>query len=172
MIAVLTAVISVVAGCSSNETTQSATRTATVTNTVTEATTATKTTTVTKTAPARSGGRWVGNGVNGADARGFTSGPARCNTSDSAILIVRTTAPGKAGSKVVICENDRGRYYRGARDKAGDAGISLGNVSVENGYYVARNGTTSYAVDANVLRIVQNNFPSTETVIESAVWEN
>ena len=157
------------AACGSEE---SKVVTQTVQATVTETATRTqeRTATVTQTPPVTISSRGVLTGmVNGADSLGFVSSFARCSSGDKALMILRTVAYGKEGSKVVICSNGYKSYYRGVRDKPGDKGVYVNNVEPKDGLYVATNKDTAYYVSRKSLVIYQDGLvTSDERVVELA----
>lgn len=88
-----------------------------------------------------------------ADAQGFVSGGARCDSGDRAALVVRTEY-----SRAVVCTTTGQRlYYRGVR-ASDNAGIELGHVEPMAGGFVAINDRdpTRYEVTHGGLRIVQD----------------
>ncbi|TWS17771.1 hypothetical protein FK529_18940 [Tsukamurella asaccharolytica] len=95
--------------------------------------------------------------IPGTDRLGFIGSRARCNTSDSVILLLRTTAQGRPGSKVAICRTSIGSlYYAGARDTPSDPGITIRNVESTAYGFTARNRDHVYEVSSSQLAIRKN----------------
>lgn len=144
------ALLASVAACGSNDEARPVNANATsserttVPSVVTE--TSTETTTVTAS-PSSASPHYVGH-VDNTDSRGFLSGPARCDRGDLAFLVMRTeTGTSKPGSRVVLCHAGGGEvYYRGARDKRGDKGITVEDVFHTRGDWVAQNGEHHYVI--------------------------
>ncbi len=94
------------------------------------------------------------------DPSGLQFGAATCDNLGEVVLAVQTkasTSPVNAaptGSRVAICRDSGGDlYYRGARDRPGDLGLSLDEVWDLGGRYQAVNGSYTYTVSTGGLVI-------------------
>ena len=156
--------------------------TATVTSEVEVTTeTSTETETVTITPTPTSAPTQLGD-VDGTDVRGFVNTPARCDRGDAVIVAARTGAstspPTKTGSIMVICQTQQGElYYRGARDRPGDKGLTVSNVFKTSDGYVAtvesdsRGDKYDYVIERTNLRIAQNNILKSDEPVLQLYWE-
>lgn len=103
----------------------------------------------------------VGN-VSNADRQGFLDTSARCNSTNPAVTLARTTK-----SEIVVCLTGAGRYYyKGVRLSDG-ARIEIDDPQRTADGFVATNGATRYAVSSTALTITQGTAASyTEAVLE------
>ena len=142
----------------------------------TETSTETATVTVTPTSTQFSG-------VDGTDTQGFVDTPARCDRGDAVIVAARTGAstspPTKTGSVVVICQTQQDTlYYRGARDRPGDKGVTIFDAFKTRDGYVAtvesdsRGDKYDYVIEKENLRIAQNNVLKSDEPVWQLYWAN
>ena len=174
------AVVCMVSACSDGAVEPQA-ATTTVTSEVEVTTeTSTETTTVTITPTPTSAPTQLGD-VDGTDVRGFVNTPARCDRGDAVVVAARTdqstSPPTKTGSVVVICRAQQGElYYRGARDRSGDKGLTIFGVFKTSDGYVAtvdsdsRGDKYDYVIERKNLRIAQNNILKSDEPVLQLYW--